>query len=307
MGGPDELFRRYLQTRVSLGDPPAVFPALSRRAARRLARRAAIRGVEGLRPPGGGAADAREAASGAAGGKTAGERPPDGDAAGGPRADDAVESVLPGEEVERLAREATGGEIAELDGWPSLRDVAVRCVRCPLHESRTQVVFGEGNRNARLVCVGEAPGAREDDTGRPFVGRAGQLLDRLLLTVGFRREEVYICNVLKCRPPSNRDPRPEEIDSCSPYLYRQIALLDPAVVVAFGAFASRTLLQESGSLGSLRGRVHRFRGYPLVATYHPAALLRNPGWTRPTWEDLQRARRIVDDGPDAEAATGTGG
>ena len=122
----------------------------------------------------------------------------------------------------------------------------------------------------------------------------GQLLDRLLLSVGFRREEVYICNVLKSRPPGNRDPRDEEIEACSPFLLRQLDLLDPKVIVAFGAFAARTLTGTSDSLGGLREQVHAFQGYPLVATYHPAALLRNRSWTRPTWDDLQRARRIVD-------------
>ncbi|HKK07693.1 MAG TPA: uracil-DNA glycosylase [Gemmatimonadota bacterium] len=194
----------------------------------------------------------------------------------------------------RLAREATGEEIRELPDLESLRRVVEACERCPLHRTRKSAVFGEGDPAARVVCVGEAPGAREDETGRPFVGPAGQLLDRLLLSVGFRREEVYICNVLKSRPPDNRDPRPEEIEACSPYLHRQLELIDPDVVVAFGAFAARTLLDAKGSLGSLRGKTHRYRGYPLVATYHPAALLRNRSWTRPTWEDLQRVRAIVD-------------
>ena len=163
------------------------------------------------------------------------------------------------------------------------------------------MVFGEGSADARLVCVGEAPGAREDETGRPFVGPAGQLLDRLLLSVGFHREDVYICNVLKSRPPDNRDPEPEEIEACSPFLLRQLDLLEPRVIVAFGAFAARTLTGTNGSLGSLRGRTHVFEGYPLVATYHPAALLRNRSWTRPTWEDLQRARRVADGETPADA------
>lgn len=273
MGEPDETFRRYLQSRVSLDEPEVVFTRLDRREARRLARKAA---VQGLSVPQGRSAEARDSASGSGNG--------DGTAS------------LSRAEVERLAREGTPGELSEISDLGTLRAVAERCVRCPLHEERTQVVFGEGDPEARLVCVGEAPGAREDETGRPFVGAAGELLDRLLLSVGFRREEVYICNVLKCRPPGNRDPRSEEIETCSPYLLRQVELLSPRVIVAFGAFASRTLLDAEGSLGSLRGRTHRFRGRPLVATYHPAALLRNPGWTRPAWEDLQRARRIVDGG-----------
>ncbi|MCG8467170.1 MAG: uracil-DNA glycosylase [Gemmatimonadetes bacterium] len=172
-----------------------------------------------------------------------------------------------------------------------------RCTRCALHTTRKRAVFGEGAADARVVCVGEAPGAREDETGRPFVGRAGQLLDRLLRSIGLPRESVYICNVLKSRPPNNRDPLPEEVAACSPYLLRQLALIRPEVIVAFGAFAARTLLETKSALGRMRGRTHEYAGYPVVVTYHPAALLRNPGWTRPTWEDLQIVRRLLDEGP----------
>lgn len=284
----DELFRRYLQTRVSLGEPTVVFRDLDRREARRGARRIALQGVPdsvaARSGETGGAADASRDAAGA-------------EAAGGPS--------LPVDELERLGREGTAEEIAAVPDLATLAAVVERCRRCPLHETRERAVFGEGSPEARLVCVGEAPGAREDETGRPFVGPAGKLLDQLLLSVGFRREEVYICNVLKSRPPGNRDPEPEEIDACAPYLLRQLELLDPRVIVAFGAFAARTLTGGSGSLGSLRGRVHEFEGYPLVATYHPAALLRNRSWTRPSWEDLQRARRIVD-GESPAAATQPG-
>jgi len=176
----------------------------------------------------------------------------------------------------------------------SLSALVSACGRCALHETRNMPVFGEGAHDARVVCVGEAPGAREDETGRPFVGRAGQLLDRLLLTVGLARESVYICNVLKSRPPKNRDPLPDEVEACSPYLLRQLALIEPEVIIAFGAFAARTLLETTSALGRMRGSVHRYAGYPVVVTYHPAALLRNPGWTRPTWEDLQLVRRLLD-------------
>lgn len=288
--GRDELVRRYLQTRLSLGEPEVVMSGLSRREARRLARRAGLRGPDALsvlaaRAGGSAVEEGGPEAEGEPATGTAAPKP-EGGAGPGPS----------GEELERLAREGTAEEIAEIPDLGTLGEVAGGCVRCPLHETREHVVFGEGDPEARLVCVGEAPGAREDETGRPFVGRAGRLLDRLLLAVGFRREQVYICNVLKCRPPGNRDPMAEEIEACAPFLLRQLELIGPRVVVAFGAFASRTLLDRSGSLGSLRGRVHDFRGYPLVATYHPAALLRNPAWRRPTWEDLQRARRLVDAG-----------
>ncbi len=199
----------------------------------------------------------------------------------------------------RLAKEGTAEGIRELD-FDALGEAARACTRCLLHESRKNVVFGEGDLEARVVCVGEAPGAVEDDTGRPFVGRAGQLLDLLLMSVGLRRDEVYICNVLKCRPPGNRDPSTEEIATCSPFLLRQIELIDPEVVVAFGRSAAQTLLSTRDSIGGLRGRTHLYGRYPLVVTYHPAASLRNPGWKRPTWEDLQLVRRVLDgDSPSA--------
>lgn len=197
--------------------------------------------------------------------------------------------------LERLAREGSTADILEIPDLARLRAVADACRRCQLHETRSRPVFADGTSEARVMCVGEAPGRREDETGLPFVGRAGQLLDRLLTAVGLGRDRVFICNVLKCRPPENRNPLPEEIERCSPFLLRQVALVDPAVVIAFGAFAARTLLGSSESLGRLRQRTHLYEGRPLVVTYHPAALLRNPGWIRPTWEDLQRVRSILDD------------
>jgi DNA polymerase len=144
------------------------------------------------------------------------------------------------------------------------------------------------------VCVGEAPGAVEDQTGRPFVGPAGQLLDKILAAIGLSRTDVFICNVLKHRPPGNRNPTPAEIEACSPYLVRQIELIKPRVILALGTFAAQTLLETKEPIGKLRGRVHRYYGVPLVVTYHPAALLRNPAWKRPTWEDVQLARRLLD-------------
>lgn len=169
------------------------------------------------------------------------------------------------------------------------------CERCRLCESRTNTVPGEGPCDARLVVVGEGPGAREDETGRPFVGQAGELLTDILRAIDLEREAVYICNIVKCRPPSNRTPRQEEIDACVPYLYRQLDIVRPAVILAMGSTSVSTLLQRKQSLGSFRGEVHSFRGIPLVATYHPAALLRNPNWKRPTWDDVRIARRLLDD------------
>lgn len=183
-------------------------------------------------------------------------------------------------------------ELVQIGSLDALRDVALGCPRCRLAETRQHVVFGEGNPRAEVVVVGEAPGADEDRTGRPFVGRAGKLLDLLLAAAGFGRESVYICNVLKCRPPANRNPRPEEVEACSPYLMRQVELIGPRVIVAFGTFPAQTLLGTSAPIGKLRGTVHDFHGVPLVPTYHPAALLRNPAWTRLVWEDVQRLRRF---------------
>jgi DNA polymerase len=144
------------------------------------------------------------------------------------------------------------------------------------------------------MCVGEAPGANEDLQGEPFVGQAGQLLNKILEAIKLRREDVFIANVLKHRPPGNRNPLPEEVTACSPYLVRQIELIRPKVILALGTFAAQTLLETKLTIGKLRGQVHRYYGVPLIVTYHPAALLRNPAWKRPTWEDVQLARRILD-------------
>jgi uracil-DNA glycosylase family 4 len=184
--------------------------------------------------------------------------------------------------------------IEKLDSLEEIAAKVKKCTRCPLYETATNAVPGEGNPKAKMVCVGEAPGAKEDETGRPFVGQAGQLLTKILAAIDFKREDVFICNVLKHRPPGNRNPRPEEVEACSPYLIRQLELIKPKVIVAFGTFAAQTLLNSKTPLGQLRGLVHRYHGIPLVVTYHPAALLRNPAWKRPTWEDVKLARRILD-------------
>jgi len=184
--------------------------------------------------------------------------------------------------------------IEKLDSLEEIAAKVKKCTRCPLYETATNAVPGEGNPKAELVCVGEAPGAKEDETGRPFVGQAGQLLTKILAAIDFKREDVFICNVLKHRPPGNRNPRPEEVEACSPYLIRQLELIKPKVIIAFGTFAAQTLLNSKTPIGQLRGLVHRYHGIPLVVTYHPAALLRNPAWKRPTWEDVKLARRILD-------------
>jgi DNA polymerase len=188
------------------------------------------------------------------------------------------------------------GQLALPDSYDELRRVALQCTRCRLAETRTQVVFSDGVVSARLVVVGEAPGANEDATGLPFVGAAGKYLDLLLRSVGLSREEsVYICNVIKCRPPGNRNPLPDEIEACAPFLQKQLELIHPEALLAVGSFAAQSLTGREGvALGKLRGEVHFHRGIPLVCTYHPAALLRNSKWTRAFWDDLQLLRDIMD-------------
>ena len=189
------------------------------------------------------------------------------------------------------------GAIGNLESLEAIARAVKDCTRCSLYKTATNPVPGEGNPNAELVCVGEAPGAKEDETGRPFIGQAGQLLTRILAAIELTREEVFICNVLKHRPPGNRNPLPEEVAACGPYLIRQLELIKPKVIVAFGTFAAQTLLNTKSSLGQLRGLVHQYHGIPLIVTYHPAALLRNPAWKRPTWEDVKLARRVLDSSP----------
>ena len=179
----------------------------------------------------------------------------------------------------------------------SLEDVATlvaACHKCKLCDGRTNTVPGEGPANARLVVIGEGPGKTEDETGRPFVGRAGELLTKILEAIKLPRDQVFICNVVKCRPPENRLPQYDEIAACLPYLYRQIELVKPKVILAMGGTAAQSLLNTKQSLGALRNQVHRFRGIPVIITYHPAALLRNPNWKRPTWDDVRIAARLLD-------------
>lgn len=187
-----------------------------------------------------------------------------------------------------------GGPLDTVATLDAIAEMVRACQACGLVKQAKNAVPGEGNPNADFVLVGEAPGQSEDETGRPFVGAAGQLLTKIIEAINLRREDVYICNVIKHRPPGNRNPLPDEITACSPYLRRQIELLRPKVILALGTFAAQTLLDTKTPIGKLRGLVHRYHGVPLVATYHPAALLRNPSWKRPTWEDVQLARRILD-------------
>ncbi|SMC17579.1 DNA polymerase [Desulfacinum hydrothermale DSM 13146] len=177
----------------------------------------------------------------------------------------------------------------------ALREELGECTRCQLHGTRTHLVFGEGNPAARLVFVGEGPGADEDRLGRPFVGRAGKLLDKMIQAIGLRREQVYICNVVKCRPPGNRTPIPEEIEPCSPFLYKQLEVVQPKVICTLGACATQTILQTTKPISELRSGVRLWRGIPVVPTYHPAYLLRNPAKKANVWEDLLRVLQILED------------
>jgi len=164
------------------------------------------------------------------------------------------------------------------------------CTRCRLHATRTRAVPGVGPHDAGLVVVGEGPGADEDQQGLPFVGRAGQLLTKILAAVQFRREDVFITNIVKCRPPGNRDPEPDEVAACEPYLRRQLQLLQPAVICALGRHAGAKLTGRTESMAALRSGTHAYEGIRVFPTYHPAALLRNPQWKRPVWEDIQKVR-----------------
>jgi uracil-DNA glycosylase len=182
----------------------------------------------------------------------------------------------------------------ETRGWIPLKAAVSGCMKCGLHQTRTQTVFGVGDENAEWMLIGEAPGAEEDRLGEPFVGQAGKLLDNMLAALGLSRQKnVYIANVLKCRPPGNRNPAPEEVEQCSPHLLQQIELVKPKLIVAMGRFAAQTLLKTDASISSLRGRVHRYAGVPLIVTYHPAYLLRTLEDKAKAWEDLVFARKTL--------------
>lgn len=315
------LMARLLRQRAEMGLPPVVLPAAERgrilRAMEALQGAVARAATEEHRAPGrAAAAPEADPASppGAPGPARAGPatptfaEPPHDEAATSPRQagtrggpSGGAGSPAPG--AKSTASQGTpaagDGELPVLDlsdtGYDELREQALGCTRCGLAESRTQVVFSDGNPRGKLVVVGEAPGANEDRTGLPFVGQAGQMLDLMLAAVGLsRKDSVYICNVLKCRPPGNRNPKPAEIRACSPWLLRQLELVEPRALLAVGTFAAQLLTSSDRPLGKLRGQTHSYQGIPLVVTYHPAALLRNPGWNQPAWDDLQLLRQVMD-------------
>jgi uracil-DNA glycosylase len=187
-----------------------------------------------------------------------------------------------------------GNDLGVLESLEAVAERIRTTYCCDLCPGRTNAVPGEGDPHAPLVLVGEGPGATEDATGRPFVGQAGALLDSILAAIEVPRSSVYITNVVKCRPPQNRKPLPDEIAACIPYLHRQLELIRPKVILAMGGTAGEALLGVRKSLGELRGKVHTYNGVPLVVTYHPAALLRNPNWKKPTWDDVRIARQLLD-------------
>ena len=202
-------------------------------------------------------------------------------------ADTAADSIPPDIVDEEIVKEKR----KELDDfYKQIKD----CAKCRLGSLRKNFVFGVGNPDARILLIGEAPGRDEDLQGEPFVGRAGQLLNRILKAIKFEREDVYIANILKCRPPDNRDPLQDEIEFCEPYLKKQIDIIKPDIILALGRISAQTLLRTNSSLKDLRQKIHFYQNIKFLVTYHPAALLRNPGNKRPTWEDVQLVRRIYD-------------
>lgn len=209
------------------------------------------------------------------------------------RNDDNLESAAPTLDNPVAVPISSADETATAElSWDALAARVAICTACSLHKTRTQTVFGVGNRQAEWMIIGESPGAEEDRQGEPFVGRGGQLLDNMLRAVGLDRETVFIANILKCHPPGNRDPQPEETAHCTGYLQRQIALVKPRLIVAVGRVAAQYLLNSDTPIGRLRGQRHDYLGIPLVVTYHPAYLLRSPQEKRKVWQDLQLARQV---------------
>lgn len=205
-------------------------------------------------------------------------------------------TIIKKEEIENLNEEFVSEE-----NWRSAKDLdeleslIKDCKKCPLHKSRNKFVFGKGNHNADVMIIGEGPGAEEDKLGEPFVGRAGNLLTDILTAIKFSREEVYIANIVKSRPPANRTPLPDEMNACLPYLMKQIELINPKMILCLGLTAAKGLLKKNDSLTRMRGQVFELNGIKVMVTYHPAALLRNPNWKRGCWEDVQKFRKLYDE------------
>lgn len=299
-----EALWRYLRQRLEAGESEIFLDGLSAAEALALLQPAALSGADGGGVDRGrGAGIGTEVGTGPGtevGAAPAGESAP---AGGGARAGgagkllQALAEHAPGVMGERVAASSAQGGAQPPRDSGALRILGQEvagCTACRLHEGRNQVVFGEGNASAEVVIVGEAPGREEDRTGRPFVGPAGKLLDLLLQSAGFPRDQVYICNVLKCRPPDNRDPLQDEVEACAGHLRRQLDAIRPTVLLAVGKFAAQTLAGSEQNIGALRGAVHSYHGIPLVVSYHPAFLLRSPQWTRAAWNDLQLLREVLE-------------
>jgi DNA polymerase len=277
-----ELRRRYLAQQIELGGPEVVMPVAGRRAAP-------------------GQAEARQVAAS----EPAGNLDASSEAAARPARLELVGTTAkwregappipgPGLTVVTGLPAMVGDPLGDAATLDALAALIAGCRQCALADTRSRTVPGEGNPAARLFLVGEGPGATEDATGRPFVGQAGQLLDKILDAIECPRPTTFIANIVKCRPPQNRKPLPDEAAACMPYLRRQIALISPKVIMALGGTAAETLLNTKRGLGDLRNQVHRYAGIPLIVTYHPAALLRNPNWKKPTWDDVRIARQLLD-------------
>ena len=202
-----------------------------------------------------------------------------------------VQAPVVGDDTRSTADPSTGAGKAGLE---MLREELGECTRCGLASGRKSIVFGVGDPAARVVFVGEAPGRDEDLQGEPFVGKAGHLLTRIIFAMGMERDQVYICNVIKCRPPDNRDPQPDEIAMCQPFLLKQLQIIKPEAICALGSFAARTLLDSDAAISRLRGRFHDFNGIPLMPTFHPSYLLRNPQAKREVWEDIQQIMELLE-------------
>ena len=286
----EELLRRYLEQRRDQGEVELVLDTMSVDDVMRLIGAAHRRETSSASTD---ASDWREALR-SAGARTASPAAPPVERSLSPAPSTPASLPPDGLAVGSEGRELFDGELGHCQTVQHVEALIGACRKCDLYRTAKHPVPGEGSATARLVCVGEAPGASEDETGRPFVGQAGQLLTKILEAIKLAREDVFIVNVLKHRPPGNRNPLPIEVDACRPYLVRQLEIIRPSVIVAFGTFAAQTLLDTKLSIGKLRGAIHRYHGIPVVVTYHPAALLRNPAWKRPTWEDVQLARRLLD-------------
>ena len=307
----EELFRRYLEQRREMGESELVLDTLTVDEVLRIVGAHGKRAPASRQPASAPAGDWRQALRDADAEVTtpvariaradvlpapsAPSAPPAPSAPSAPRSTTKLSAIAPpGLVVGGGEAELFGGPIARASSLGEIAEMVRTCTRCPLYATAINPVPGEGSARAELMCIGEAPGATEDETGRPFVGQAGKLLTDILRAIKLSREEVFIANVMKHRPPGNRNPTPDEITACSPYLVRQVELIRPKVILALGTFAAQTLLDTKVAIGKLRGALHWYHGTPLIATYHPAALLRNPGWKKPTWEDVKLVRRILD-------------